>query len=467
MDAPKGRRLEADLTALFAEMPPEMLGELGGKRSVLPLAARIESVKSALRTKGANACANALRALKHHKRFAQACRVPVYPMPADVLMASLEEYARNAQANAKGRARKRKAKGRSPRRNCRGGKTAARALHNGFLALEEATNLDVEASKKCVRLVAKVGPGMPAVRAMLRIEAMAAYEELSHTDAAAASFGSDSAPYVAAYSGASWIGGGSSARVMDQQRTPAVATEESVIDGEAVTVASGIARSSKAGSQFEMRALAWRVPLVRVGVKRPVDIGPLRASMVDDPEQGCMYRDFKVPPGAAHVITNAIGWLDRAADHGTIVASQQAMLTPVLGAAAAKEAGGHKQRHTVPEVARAAELPTQVREALGYWREQGAVGESESDRAALARAVEASRRPRARGGPLQRQPDRYSSVDGAPVQVDVARLTCLRLMARCMRSWAVKGVPATRREQLQCVSDFVHGKSAASPASGA
>ena len=87
-----------------------------------------------------------------------------------------------------------------------------------------------------------------------------------------------------------------------------------------------------------------------------------------------------------------------------VVAAQRELLC-------SDKVGGHDHRHLLPEIGRVADLSTRRCEQLCYWRQQGVVGESEADQAALARAVAAARAAPRRGGPLAWQSDRYASVD--------------------------------------------------------
>jgi hypothetical protein len=106
------------------------------------------------------------------------------------------------------------------------------------------------------------------------------------------------------------------------------------------------------------------------------------------------------------------------------------------------------KRHTVPEVARGLSLPTHVREALGYWRSRAEVADDEGDRAAMARAVAAARAAKSRAGALVRCSDRYSSVDGAPVESDAARVACLKAISAVVQTKG-DGLPKETRGQVE------------------
>jgi hypothetical protein len=234
--------------------------------------------------------------------------------------------------------------------------------------------------------------------------------------------------------------------VIDQQRTASVHFERHMFGDESVTVVCGTAKRSKGPSQAAMKALAWRAPIVNMQHGTGVHLSAMLDAMPRSAD-GCMYRDFAVPEGAKKVVTNAIAWLNKPATHDVIVASKQAILEPHLGEERASKIGGHDQRHTVPEVARGLGLPRSVREALGYWRSKVIVADDENDKAALARAVAAARQVQTRAGAMAYNSDRYSSVDGARVEVDEARITCLKVMAAVLREQA-GDLPSSSKAQV-------------------
>jgi hypothetical protein len=95
-----------------------------------------------------------------------------------------------------------------------------------------------------------------------------------------------------------------------------------------------------------------------------------------------------------------------------------------------------------------------VREALGYWRAKAIVADTTGDLAAMARAVTVARGVKDRSGALASNADRYSSVDGAPVESDTARVTCLKA-AYCVIRSEMDLLPTSTRMQIQKVADLV------------
>ena len=174
---------------------------------------------------------------------------------------------------------------------------------------------------------------------------------------------------------------------------------------------------------MQMKPLLWRAASIPIGGGE-VDLQPLMRSMPKS-KAGCVFRDFVVPPGMAHVISNATAWASRPASHETIVKSLQQLTGN-------DELGGHNGRHVLPEVGRGLQLPKQMREALGYWRAQPTLGDP-SDAAAVARALTKACERQTRAGALASCADRYSSVDAAPVEQDQARVKCM-LATRALRA---------------------------------
>ena len=283
---------------------------------------------------------------------------------------------------------------------------------------------------------------MPAVRTMLPLDILAAFELESNS----------SSHFIAAYSAAACISTYASIRTIDAQRTGELWFEHACVDSIEYTIVCGIARRSKGSSLLSMRPLSWRAPMVRLRHGRGVSIDALLRSLPPC-GKGSLYRDFVVPAGAPHTIEHAIAWADRPAAHDKIVRSLQHIAARHTQHARARTIGGHDTRHTVPEVGRVASLPTHIREALGYWRSPVVVADTPSDRAALGRAISAARAHASKRGANAFMSNRYSSVDGEPIEQDRARIACMQLISRALCERA--HLPESSREQLQIVAQFV------------
>jgi hypothetical protein len=437
----EANKIKQIFEAIMREMPTEWRVACCGEGSQFLPAAGLEAVvRKAWKTVGLSPIRNALRAMRWHiKICATFPTIPIYPVPASICAFACEEYDADALERGAQREKEAAAAGREPKG--RGGATASSALRNGYWQFEHLLKLKIEASDPMVKAICAARGGMPTVRTMLPLEALWFYPHLSADET--------KSQYVRAYAAAAFIGVAGSLRVIDQQRTGSLHFEEHKVLDESVLIACGTTRKSKAGSQTLMKPLAWRAPLVAL---TEVDCGPLLASMPR--KGGSMYRDFIVPAGFSKVITNAVGWADRPASHDTVVASQRALLSPYLGDARAASIGGHDQRHTIPEVGRGLGLPRHVREALGYWRAKAIVADTTGDLAAMARAVTVARGVKDRSGALASNADRYSSVDGAPVESDTARVTCLKA-AYCVIRSGMDLLPTSTRMQIQKVADLV------------
>ena len=437
----EANKIKQIFDTIMREMPAEWRAACCGEGSEYLPAAGLEAVvRKAWRKVGLSPIRNALRAMRWHKQICDTHpTIPIYPVPASICAFACEEYDAAALERGAQREKKAEAAGREPQG--RGGATASSALRNGYWQFEHLLKLKIEASDPMVKAICAAGGGMPKIRTMLPFEALWLYPRIS-TDA-------KRSKYVRAYAAAAFIGVAGSLRVIDQQRTGSLHFEKHEVLGESVLIACGTTRKSKAGNQSLMKPLAWRAPLVAL---TEVDCGPLLESMPR--KGGSMYRDFIVPAGFTKVITNAIGWADRPASHETVVASQRALLSPFLGDARTDLLGGHDQRHTIPEVARGLNLPRHVREALGYWRARAIVADTTGDKAAMARAVTVARGVKDRSGALASNADRYSSVDGAPVESDTARVTCLKAALCVIRSERDQ-LPTSTRQQIQKVADLV------------
>ena len=437
----EANKIKQIFESIMREMPTEWRVACCGEGSQFLPAAGLEAVvRKAWKTVGLSPIRNALRAMRWHIQICAAYpTIPIYPVPASICAFACEEYDAEALERGAQREKEAAAAGREPKG--RGGATASSALRNGYWQFEHLLKLKIEASDPMVKAICAARGGMPTVRTMLPLEALWLYPSLSADET--------KSRYVRAYAAAAFIGVAGSLRVIDQQRTGSLHFEEHKVLDERVLIACGTTRKSKAGSQSLMKPLAWRAPLVAL---TKVDCGPLLASMPR--KGGSMYRDFIVPAGFTKVITNAVGWADRPASHDTVVASQRALLSPYLGDARAASIGGHDQRHTIPEVGRGLGLPRHVREALGYWRAKAIVADTTGDLAAMARAVTVARGVKDRSGALASNADRYSSVDGAPVESDTARVTCLKA-AYCVIRSETDLLPTSTRMQIQKVADLV------------
>jgi hypothetical protein len=457
LDIEEAKRGEL-IRALYDEMPAQWRAQLataGGEQNAASAALsprkRARAALALLRKKaGVNGLRNALRAVRHHVLFCESEEVPVYPVPADVLVCALQAYDDDAMARAVQRAEHRAAQGKAPIERDRGGETAVKAVHNGYFQLEKYCGLDVSASHPMVKAMAQQPAAMPTVRSMLPADALAAYERASKDP--------NESEFVRAYSGSSYLGAAGSTRVIDQIRTPDIRFERCMVHGQQVVIACGTAAASKGKSRLLMKPLPWRAPILKISVDGPVDLGPLLSSIPSG--GGSLYRDFTVPKGADKHVRNATGWLDRPASHEVIVASQVAILEHYMGWERSCALGGHDQRHLVPEVARVLELPRHVREGLGYWRSQVVVAMEPGDQAAVDRAHAAARAIRCtRTGSLAFCSDRYSSKDGQPIEQDAARVACLNALAGAVRTMENGGLLSTAREQLTLCKDIADAMS--------
>ena len=349
----------------------------------------------------------------------------------DACCAFLEDYDVAAQERAAVRAAQRENKSLPPRRNDRGGETATMPVYRGLETCRKKLGLPFCSESESVKEVARCGAGMPAVQPMVNLIDVRTLEQKT-VDPRCSEF-------EQAYAGGGWLTVAGSTRVVDLQRTPKLRFERSTVLGRETTIACGTARKSKARSQLQMKPLPWRAAMVPIG-GGDIDLRPLVESMPDS-DAGCVFRDFVVRPGEAHVIGNAIAWASRPASHETVVKS----LRQLTGS---DELGGHNGRHVLPEVGRGLQLPKQSREALGYWRAQPTLGDP-TDAAVMNRALAKARERITRQGALASCADRYASVDAQPVEQDQARVTCMLAAAALF----VDGEPpVTTREQIEAVA---------------
>jgi hypothetical protein len=82
------------------------------------------------------------------------------------------------------------------------------------------------------------------------------------------------------------------------------------------------------------------------------------------------------------------------------------------------------------------------------------LADDERDKAALARAVAAARQTRTRASGMAYNSDRYSSVDGARVESDTARITCLKMIAKVLREQA-GSLPESSKDQVNLCRNAV------------
>ena len=408
-----------------------------GQTPALSAAKRRVRARNRLLKASPGQCANMRRALKSLVPYVaededvRAALLERGSLPPDASISFLEDYDEAAQARAEQRAAKRAKSGLPPRRNDRGGRTAAMPVWLGLEGCRKRLGLPFHCDSESVKEVARCGAGMPAVQPMVNLLDVRSMERTT-VDPSASEF-------ERAYAGGGWLTVASSTRVVDLQRTPQIRFERSSVLGSDTVIACGVARKSKARSRMQMKPLPWRAAVISIGGGE-VDLQPLVQSMPDS-DAGCVFRDFVVPPGVPHVIGNATAWASRPASHETVVKS----LRQITGN---DELGGHNGRHVLPEVARGLQLPKQMREALGYWRQQPTIGDP-SDAAAVAQALTKARQRQTRAGALASCADRYSSVDAAPVEQDQARVACM-LAARAL--FESGEPPETSRAQIEAIA---------------
>ena len=420
-------------------MPPawrEQLCSYGG-RARLPIRKRIALTRKKLERLSYGQLSGLRRAIAHLHRYLRDEKLCFEDVACkDVCIDALEEYSDAAKRAARERAAKRAAKRLPPRRNDRGGATATMPIYLGMRRLAKL-GIDIAVPDDDVKEVARAGPGMPAVQPLMSLASVETLEQ--------GSCNSERSKFERAYSGGGWLTVAGSTRCIDLQRTAKVRFERCNVLGRMTTVACGVARRSKAASQLEMRPLAWRAPVIPIGCAGEVDLRPLLASMPSN-GSGCVFRDFSTPEGARHSIVHATAWIDKPASYQTIVRS----LRDLTGQA---DLGTHNGRHVTPEVGLALKLPKQIRERLGYWREQPVTADSADDQRAMERAIAKARERHTRASALAAMPDRYASVDADVVVSDNARATCLLACRDAMAKWGPGNCPSSTREQIACIAN--------------
>ena len=420
---------------ILAEMPPEWADHIGGECAIqhtdpLPRSARLKVARGVMDKLGVAVLRYMTAALKYHKLWCAAHHMPTYPVPTLIACAALEDYAQDAKANATEREAKRQREGGAPRRNERGGETATKPIRLGYRAFQEKFKLDIDGSSEMVMALSRAGPGMPAIRHMTPLDVFAAYEVLTHSPS----------HFVAARAGAAWLQCASSLRIIDQLRTPDIRFLRVLIAGRMHLVVAGRATRSKGTTAISMRPLPWRAPVVPVtNDGRGVNLAPLLEAMRHAPT---MYPTWLREEGR---------WGNSPAPFDRIVRELREVLQGFPGITAERiaEAAGHDARHLVPEVARVAQFTRPVRESLGYWRSQPVVIER-ADRDAEDRALASARAARQRTGWAAFTSDRYSAVNGEPIENDEARAAALHLV-RAVVTQQGASIPRDTDAQLRLV----------------
>ena len=451
MDTQEEEKKPKVLASIMQSMPDEWKQDLFsfGKGASLTLERRVARCEVRLGQESYNKLCSVRRWIEFHTWYCEDQQIPLYPVTTDVLIDQVEEYIELAKRGAEERRLKREARGVEDAASERGGLTAGIPIYYAMHTAREVLGLDVATTKE-VKRAASAPPAMPAVRPMLTIENLIRFEKGS-------TMAAELTEFERAYCGGLGLTTNACTRVKDMQRTAKIEFETCTIHGTQVTVACGVPPKSKALSRLKMKALEWRAPMVAIG-GRMLDLQPLLDSMPECTD-GCVFRDFVVPKGKKHVITNATAWADRAAPHDTVVRSAQHLLYKLgLGAKEARAVRGHDARHVLPNVARALALPKQLREHIGNWRITPVAANDQGDRVALREAVRRAREQATRQGALQSCADRYSCEIGADVMADEARTTCLLAMQHAVQVWdnEIGERPAGQRQQLQAIASMAH-----------
>ena len=191
--------------------------------------------------------------------------------------------------------------------------------------------------------------------------------------------------------------------------------------------------------------------------------------MMSHPSNKAVFRDFHVPAGRPHVITEAIAWANQAADNDTVVKSGKAILHRAgCESKIVDKLGSHEGRHFIPEVSRRLKvLPKDRREALGSWRITPTIHDDPESVEALANAYRLARHQageRTRHGRLASNADRYSSGDSGPIVQDEDKLLCTQAVAQAWAAWkAAGGVPASTEQQLRDIGRIHQEQMASMP----
>ena len=399
--------------------------------------------------------------LAFRNAYCEEQRLERYPVSMELAIDILDEYMEQASRNASLR-QQRVADGTAqPRANDRDGETAALPIAYAMITCGTVWGLRYPTGQAMVAH-AKAKPGKPMVKEMMPLDFQRRFEASTHDD--------ELSEFERAYGGGASLLMPAAARVKDFQRTARIEFDEAEWYGQSVTIAAGVARKSKGKSQVHMRPLEWRAPLLPTLGDEPADLRPLCASMVD-PDRGCVFRDFVVPHGDQHVITNAVAWANSAASHDTVVGSLRALLIKVgCPAERAARIGGHDGRHVLPEVARVMHLGKQDRELLANHRQTPTFGRDAHDEQAYRQAIRLSRTRLGRVGALASQADRYASRDAAPVLTDQVRIAVLMAIRAATEQWtAADGstrFPSSTRSQIAAIAAMHTAAVDALPADG-
>ena len=95
------------------------------------------------------------------------------------------------------------------------------------------------------------------------------------------------------------------------------------------------------------------------------------------------------------------------------------------------------------------------RESLGYWRgTKGLVADKQGDKVVFARAVHAMRvSDKRNANRLRSMANKYSALEGQPVEMDTARAACMFRMRAAWQWWdANGGMPTDAAEQIREIS---------------
>jgi uncharacterized protein (DUF4415 family) len=339
------------------------------------------------------------------------------------------------------------ARGQAPLERDQGGKSAVKAIRLGYRNLQVRLGLRVDWDHDFIENVAKCGTKMPTVQPMWPLAGIAELEGMTLSESENEG--------LRAYAGGLWLLAAASARPVEFQRTSELHFEAYNLEGgERIAIVSGVASKSKAASQREMKALEWRAPLWPIAAER-IDLDPLVASMPKGTSDGCVFRDYAVGEGEPKRLENWRGWIDQAASHHTIAEGLRELMGPEVGEKEALELTAYGGRHVIPEIARAAEVPTHRREAVGYWRQKATVGDP-ADHEAWMRAVRAAREARSKESAMKVMANRYSSRDSAAIEQDHTRIVGLSLARAVFTKMRAAGRVYSTRETTNAVQELVH-----------
>ena len=405
-----------------------------------------------------------LRAIKRGLSFlnwmaAQEQWETTYPADEAVMVETIAEYMTLSMGRSVERAQQRVLQGKSPVRSGAGGATAAKPIFDAFQTLHKKLGLHGYCISDAVRDAYAHPKHAPAVKAMMGLDLQCILQQLSQTGIGWPSLGPDDpaepcSHFEKAYAGGLALLAPAVARLRDFQRTAAIETIEVDALGIKCRMVRGIATKSKALTQMQMMPLEWRAHLTSLcGDEHEIDTTDLKL-MMSHPNNKAVFRDFEVPAGRPHVITEAIAWKDQAAIGDIVVKSGKALLHRAgCNTKRVEKLGSHEGRHVIPEVSKRLKvIPKERREAVGNWRIAPTIHDDPTSVEALAEAYRLARHQageRARIGALASQADRYASADSCPIVQDEDKLLCTQAVREAWAKWdAGEGVPATTRQQL-------------------